>query len=62
MTIKNKYLQAKQDLKNVSKGGKDYACCSFMDISVRSERLNIAKQNYINYLGVEALNKKEYNE
>lgn len=47
----SEYLQAKQDYKDVVKGGKDYACCSFMDISVRSDRLDSKKKKLINELG-----------
>ena len=52
-----KYNQAKQDLADVSKGGKNYACCSFMDISVRLERLQEAKSELIQELGTKELEK-----
>ena len=31
----SKYIQAKKDLKDMLKGGKDYHSCAFMDISIR---------------------------
>jgi len=46
-----KYKSAQQDLKDVSKGGKDWAACSFMDISVRIDRLEAAKVKLILALG-----------
>mgnify|MGYP000036987640 FL=1 len=46
-----KYLKAKQDFDDVSKGGKDYANCSFMDIAVRDERLENRKKELIEMLG-----------
>lgn len=46
-----KYKKALQDLKDVSKGGKDYAACSFMDISVRIDRLKAAKKELTKALG-----------
>ena len=46
-----KYLKAKQDFDDVSKGGKDYANCSFMDIVVRDERLENRKKELIEMLG-----------
>ena len=45
------YYKAQQNLANVSKGGKDYASCSFMDISIRIDRLKEAKDKAIYALG-----------
>ena len=39
----SKYIQAKKDLKDVLKGGKDYPSCSFMDISIRDDRFEARK-------------------
>ena len=50
----DKYLEAKQNLIDVSPSGKDYAACSFMDISVRSDRLDAAKHKLITALGKQA--------
>ena len=52
-----KYFNAVEDLKAVSKGGKDYAACSFMDISVRLDRLKVAETNAIKALGKSKLQK-----
>ena len=54
-----KYIQAKKDLKDVSVGGKDYPYCSFMDISVRDDRLEARKKELINFIGTFILNKIE---
>ena len=53
------YIQAKQDLKDVSKGGKHYYECSFMDISVRMDRLEDRKKELITYIGNLILSKIE---
>ena len=55
----SKYIQAKKDLKDVLKGGKDYHCCSIMDISVRDDRLKARKKELIKYIGTLVLNKIE---
>ena len=57
MTEIEKYFNAIEDLKDVSKGGKDYAACSFMDISVRLDRLKVAETDVINALGKSELQK-----
>ena len=58
----SKYIQAKKDLKDVLKGGKDYHSCSFMDISVRDDRFEARKKKLIKYIGTFVLNKiKEAN-
>jgi alkylhydroperoxidase/carboxymuconolactone decarboxylase family protein YurZ len=49
----------KKDLKDVLKGGKDYPYCSFMDISVRDDRLEARKKELINFIGAFVLNKIE---
>ena len=46
-----KYFEAKQNLDDVSKGGKNYHSCSFMDISIRMDRLEEAKKKAIEALG-----------
>lgn len=51
------YDKAEQNYANVTRGGKDYYACSFMDIQVRSDRLEVAKQDLIQALGEEALKK-----
>ena len=55
----SKYIQAKKDLKDVLKGGKDYHSCSFMDISIRDDRLETRKKELIKYIGAFVLNKIE---
>lgn len=52
-TAIDNYKQAEQDYKDVTKGGKDSYTCSFMDISIRSDRLDKAKQELIQILGEE---------
>ena len=47
----SKYIQAKKDLKDVLKGGKDYHSCSFMDISIRDDRFEARKKKLIKYIG-----------
>ena len=46
-----KYLGAKQDFADVCKGGKDFYACSFMDISIRSDRFDEAKNKLVKTLG-----------
>ena len=46
-----KYLSAKQDFADVCKGGKDFYACSFMDISIRSDRYDESKNKLIKTLG-----------
>lgn len=46
-----KYLSAKQDFADVCKSGKDYSACSFMDISIRSDRYDESKNKLIKTLG-----------
>ena len=53
------YNKCKQDLKDVSKGGKDYDNCSFMDISTRADRLKESEQKLIIALGTKELNELE---
>ena len=48
--VKN-YLEKLQDFKDVCKGGKDYSCCYFMDITCRSDRMEKAKKKAIKALG-----------
>ena len=58
------YLNKLQDYKDVCKGGKDYYSCSFMDISVRSDRMEDAKKEAIFALGkieLEKIEKIHYN-
>jgi len=55
----NNYKQAKQNLKDVSKGGKDYINCSMMDICVRSDRAEMAKEELIKILGEESFKEFE---
>ena len=55
----SKYIQAKKDLKDVLKGGKDYHSCSFMDISIRDDRFEARKKELIEYIGIFILNKIE---
>ena len=43
----SKYIQAKKDLKDVLRGGKDYHSCSFMDISIRDDRFEARKKELI---------------
>ena len=53
------YLNKLQDFKDVCKGGKDYSACSFMDISVRSDRMEESKKKAIEMLGKIELEKIE---
>ena len=55
----SKYIQAKKDLKDVLKGGKDYHSCSFMDISIRDDRFETRKKELIECIGIFILNKIE---
>lgn len=55
----SKYIQAKKDLKDVLKGGKDYHSCSFMDISIRDDRFESRKKELIECIGTFVLNKIE---
>lgn len=55
----SKYIQAKKDLKDVLKGGKDYHSCSFMDISIRDDRFEARKNELIECIGIFILNKIE---
>ena len=55
----SKYIQAKKDLKDVLKGGKDYHSCSFMDISIRDDRFEARKKELIKCIGIFILNKIE---
>lgn len=55
----NKYQEAKQNYADVTRGGKNYHCCSFMDISIRSDRLDKAKERLIYVLGKAELKKIE---
>jgi hypothetical protein len=48
------YDNALQEYKDVSKGGKDYSRCSFMDICVRSDSLEQAKNELVVQFGLEA--------
>ena len=57
----SKYIQAKKDLKDVLKGGKDYPSCSFMDISIRDDRFEARKKELIECIGTFILNKIEEN-
>ena len=52
----SKYIQAKKDLKDVLKGGKDYHSCSFMDISIRDDRFEVRKKELIECIGIFILN------
>lgn len=58
----SKYIQAKKDLKDVLKGGKDYHSCSFMDISIRDDRFEERKKELIECIGTFILNKIEEND
>lgn len=53
------YLNKLQDYKDVCKGGKDYYSCSFMDISIRDDRMEEAKKKAIEALGIIELQKIE---
>ena len=46
-----KYIKAKQDFADVCKSGKDFYSCSIMDISIRSDRFDKAKNKLIKALG-----------
>ena len=59
MTMLEKYKQAKQDFADVCKGGKHYSSCSFMDISIRNDRLEEAKKQLIKELGKAELKRLE---
>lgn len=59
MTALEKYKQAKQDFADVCKGGKDYSSCSFMDITIRDDRLKEAKKQFIKELGKAELKRLE---
>lgn len=53
------YINAKQALKDVSKGGELYHECSFMDISVRMDRAYDRKKELITFLGTLVLDEME---
>jgi hypothetical protein len=53
------YLDKLQDFKDVSKGGKYFYDCSFMDISIRSDRMEESKKKAIEALGKIELEKIE---
>ena len=55
----SKYIQAKKNLKDVLRGGKDYHSCSFMDISIRDDRFEARKKELIECIGIFILNKIE---
>ena len=55
----SKYMQTKEDLKDVSPGGKYYHSCSFMDISIRDDRFEARKKELIECIGIFILNKIE---
>ena len=55
----SKYIQAKQALNDVLKGGKDYHSCSFMDISVRDDRFKDRKNKLVTHIGKCILSKIE---
>ncbi len=55
----SKYMQAKEDLKDVLKGGKHYHSCSIMDISIRDDRFEARKKELIECIGTFVLNKIE---
>lgn len=55
----SKYIQAKKDLKDVLKGGKDYHSCSFIDISIRNVRFEVRKKELIECIGIFILNRIE---
>ena len=57
----SKYIQAKEDLKDVSKGGKHYPYCSFMDISIRDDRFEARKKDLIECIGTFVFNQIEEN-
>ena len=57
----SKYIQAKKDLKDVLKGGKDYPSCSFMDISIRDDRFEARKKELIECIGTFVFNQIEEN-
>ena len=59
MTAIENYKQAKQDFADVCKGGKHYSSCSFMDISIRDDRLKEAKKHLIKELGKAGLKRLE---
>lgn len=56
--LKKKYDQAKERLDYVSKGGKGYASCSFMDIATREEDFESAEKAYALALGLSILRKQ----
>ena len=45
------YSEAVQNLADVSRGGKDYVRCSWMDISVRTDREKEARTKLVKQLG-----------
>lgn len=53
------YLEKLQDFKDACKGGKDHYACSFMDISIRDDRMLEAKKKAIKALGKIELEKIE---
>ena len=53
------FLNKLQDFKDVCKDGKDYYACSFMDISIRSDRMEESKKKAIEALGKIELEKIE---
>ena len=53
------YHIAKQNLKDVSKGGKDYPSCSFIDITIARERFIKAKNLLGGDLGKKILQQLE---
>jgi len=50
------YLKREEELAEVSKGGKYFYQCSFMDIAIRSDRFDHAKNELIKTIGENYLN------
>ena len=59
MSKKEEYIAAKRNLQNVSRGGKDHHSCSFMDISVRIDRVQEAKKEYAMELGMKIIEEQD---
>lgn len=54
-----RYHKAKQDLADVTRGGKDWSSCSFIDITIRRDRLNLERHKLKKELGEKVLQQLE---
>ena len=59
MKALEEYYRTKESLKDVTKGGKHYSTCSFMNIAIRTEHFENVKKELIKALGKIELEKIE---